>query len=124
SPKEIDEINILQASILAMHRAIDGLKIPPTYLLIDDNKFKQYKNIPYTCMVKGDGRFSSIAAASILAKTYRDEYMEILHAEYPYYGWNKNKAYPTPSHYQGIEAHGLTPYHRQSFRLARQLKLF
>lgn len=124
SPQEIDEINILQASILAMHRAIDGLKIRPDYLLIDGNRFKNYQDIPHTCMVKGDARFSSIAAASILAKTYRDDYMKALHQEYPYYAWDKNKAYATQAHYEGIEAYGLSPYHRHSFRLARQLKIF
>jgi ribonuclease HII len=114
---EIDEINILNASFLAMHKAIDQLKIAPQALLIDGNRFKKYKNLPHHCIIKGDGRYMSIAAASILAKTHRDEYMMKLHEEFPHYAWNTNKAYPTPEHRQGILAHGETPYHRKSFGL-------
>ncbi|MDR1683216.1 MAG: ribonuclease HII [Candidatus Symbiothrix sp.] len=117
SPQEIDKINILNASFLAMHRAIDQLIIRPEHLLIDGNRFKKYADIPHTTIVKGDGKYLSIAAASILAKTHRDEYMLHLHEEFPYYDWAKNKAYPTPKHRKGIEQFGLTPYHRMSFRL-------
>ena len=117
SPAEIDEINILNASFLAMHRAIDQLSIIPEHLLIDGNRFKKYKEIPHTTVVKGDGKYLSIAAASILAKTHRDEYMQRLHNEFPYYGWDKNKAYPTKQHRKGIEELGVTPYHRMSFTL-------
>lgn len=114
---EIDEINILNASFLAMHRAIDGLKIKPELLLIDGNRFKTYTNIPHECIIKGDGKYLSIAAASILAKTYRDEFMETAHQKYPVYDWNKNKAYPTKAHREGIRKFGSTPLHRLSFRL-------
>ena len=116
SPKEIDRINILWASVLAMHRAIEGL-ILPEYLLIDGNRFRPYKEIPHTTVVKGDGKYLSIAAASILAKTHRDEYMLKIHAEFPYYDWHKNKGYPTPKHRTGIAKYGSTVYHRQSFTL-------
>lgn len=115
--QEIDEINILKASFLAMHRAIDSLKIKPEYLLIDGNRFTPYPNISHECIVKGDGKMMSIAAASILAKTHRDEYMQRLHSEYPHYGWDNNKAYPTKAHRAAIAEHGTTPYHRLTFRL-------
>jgi len=114
-PQEIDKINILNASILAMHRALDKLRIRPQYVIVDGNKFKPYGSIPYTTIVKGDGKYLSIAAASILAKTYRDDYMRRLHEEYPYYGWNHNAGYPTKAHHAGIAEHGLTPYHRLSY---------
>lgn len=117
SPQEIDQINILHASFLAMHRAIDSLKIRPEHLLIDGNRFRPYPHIPHTTVVKGDGKYLSIAAASILAKTYRDDYMNRLHEEYPYYGWDKNKGYPTRAHRAAIAAHGTTPYHRLTFNL-------
>lgn len=119
--QEIDEMNILRASITAMHRAIDGLKVRPQNLIIDGNKFLPYKHegkvIPHTTIVKGDGKCLSIAAASILAKTYRDDYMKELHKEYPYYGWDHNAGYPTKEHRKGIEIHGTTPYHRMTFNL-------
>ena len=114
---EIDAINILKASFLAMHRAIEQLKVQPQALLIDGNRFTPYKEIPFTCMVKGDGRFLSIAAASILAKTYRDDYMLQLADEYPSYGWQQNKGYPTRAHREAISKHGITPYHRKTFTL-------
>ena len=114
---EIDAINILKASFLAMHRAIEQLKVQPQTLLIDGNRFTPYKEIPFTCMVKGDGRFLSIAAASILAKTYRDDYMLQLAEEYPSYGWQQNKGYPTRAHREAISKHGITPYHRKTFTL-------
>ncbi|MCC8147109.1 MAG: ribonuclease HII [Bacteroidales bacterium] len=117
SPEEIDKINILNASFLAMHRAIDQLTILPEHLLIDGNRFKKYRNIPHTTVIKGDGKYLSIAAASILAKTYRDEYMVELHQKHPFYGWNKNKGYPTKIHRKGIKDFGRTPYHRLSFTL-------
>ena len=114
-------MNILRASITAMHRAIDGLKVRPQNLIIDGNKFLSYKHegkvIPHTTIVKGDGKYLSIAAASILAKTYRDDYMKELHKEYPYYGWDHNAGYPTKEHRKGIEIHGTTPYHRMTFNL-------
>ena len=115
--QEIDQINILNASILAMHRAIDQLSVRPQALIIDGNRFRQYHDIPHTTIVKGDAKYMSIAAASILAKTHRDEYMRTLHAQYPYYGWDHNAGYPTPEHRQGIAQHGLTPFHRMSFNL-------
>ncbi|MBE2230358.1 MAG: ribonuclease HII [Chitinophagaceae bacterium] len=117
SEKEIDEINILKASIKAMHLAIALLKKKPQYLLIDGNRFYPYKKIPHQCFVKGDGRFASIAAASILAKTHRDEHMARLHAEFPQYGWNSNKGYGTAAHRKAIEQYGLCVYHRKSFNL-------
>lgn len=117
SPEEIDRINILKASFLAMHRAIDALAVRPEALLIDGNRFTPYAGIPHSCEVKGDGRFLSIAAASVLAKTYRDDYMLRLHEEYPQYGWNENKGYPTRAHRDAIRQYGTTPYHRQTFRL-------
>ena len=117
SNEEIDEINILNASFLAMHKAITALKIKPAFLLIDGNRFKPYRDIPHKCIVKGDAKFASIAAASVLAKTYRDDYMNNLHMEYPYYGWNKNKGYGTVAHRAAIEKHGITIHHRRSFKL-------
>ena len=114
---EIDEMNILRASIKAMHIAIEGLKKEPQFLLIDGNRFYQYKKVDFKTIIKGDSIFFSIAAASILAKTFRDEYMEKIHEEFPYYGWNKNKGYPTSFHRNAIEKHGITPYHRKSFSL-------
>ncbi len=115
TPQEIDEINILNASILAMHRALDQLKVRPKYVIVDGNRFKPYRDLPHQTIVKGDGKYLSIAAASILAKTYRDDYMHALHKEYPYYGWDHNAGYPTLEHRRGILEHGLTPYHRLSF---------
>ena len=115
--KEIDQINILNASFLAMHRALDGLSSGPSHLLIDGNRFNPYGLISHSCIVKGDGIYASIAAASILAKTHRDEYMESLHMEHPLYGWNKNKGYPTREHRKAVLKLGPTPYHRRSFRL-------
>lgn len=117
TPEEIDKINILNASILAMHRALDGLKVRPEAIIVDGNRFKPYNFIPYTTVVKGDGKFMSIAAASILAKTYRDDYMDRLAEEYPQYDWISNKGYPTKKHRQAIAKHGITPYHRKTFRL-------
>lgn len=116
-PAEIDQINILNASFLAMHRALEQLDPQPEALLIDGNRFKPYRNLPFQCMVKGDGRFRSIAAASILAKTYRDDYMMQLHEQYPHYDWLKNKGYPTKAHRAAIEAYGACFHHRRSFRL-------
>ena len=116
TPAEIDEINILNAS-LAMHRAVDGLKLKPQHLLIDGNRFKKYQDVPHTTVVKGDGKYLSIAAASILAKTYRDDYMKALHEEYPYYDWSSNKGYPTKKHRAAIREYGTTPYHRMTFNL-------
>ena len=113
--QEIDQMNILRASITAMHRAIDQLSVRPEALIIDGNRFYPYHDLPHTTIVKGDGKYLSIAAASILAKTYRDDYMLKLHEEYPYYGWDNNAGYPTKEHRQGIAEHGLTPYHRKTF---------
>lgn len=116
--EEIDRINILNAAFKAMHLAVDGLSVRPRLLLIDGNRFQPYGDIPHRCEVKGDARFSSIAAASILAKTYRDEYMERLHREFPQYHWDANKGYGTISHRQSIQSYGLSPYHRRSFQCA------
>lgn len=125
SPKEIDEINILRASITAMHRAIDQLKMRPEALLIDGNRFTQYQDIPHTTIVKGDGKMMSIAAASVLAKTHRDEYMRSIAHEYPQYHWLENKGYPTKAHREAIAKFGATPYHRMTFQLLdKQLSLF
>jgi ribonuclease HII len=124
---EIDKINILKASIVAMHRALDALSVKPTYILVDGNKFVPYKDIPHECAVKGDSTYAAIAAASILAKTYRDEYMTTIAAEYPEYLWNINKGYPTEKHRKIIDKCGVTPYHRKSFIKVNdnmQLKLF
>lgn len=117
SSEEIDKINILNASFLAMHRAIDQLSTIPQSLLIDGNRFNKYKTIPHTCIIEGDAKYLSIAAASILAKTYRDDLMEQLHEAYPKYGWNKNKGYATKLHRQAIEKHGANQHHRKSFTL-------
>ena len=112
---EIDEINILNASILAMHRALDKLAVRPEFVIVDGNRFKPYHDVPHQTIVKGDGKYLAIAAASILAKTYRDDYMHELHKEFPYYGWDRNAGYPTKQHREGIAEHGLTPYHRVTF---------
>ena len=116
-PEEIDRINILNASILAMHRALDQLKVRPEAVIVDGNRFKPYRDLPYTTIVKGDGKYLSIAAASILAKTYRDDYMDRLAEEYPQYDWKSNKGYPTKKHRQAIRECGITPFHRRSFTL-------
>ena len=125
-PQEIDEVNILRASILAMHRALDGLSVRPQHVLVDGNRFRPYRDVPHTTVVKGDGKYLSIAAASILAKTYRDDYMLRLHGEFPGYGWDRNKGYPTRQHREAIAKYGTTPYHRLTFNLLggdRQLAL-
>ncbi len=123
SSEEIDKINILNASFLAMHRALDKLKIVPNFLLIDGNRFNGYHKIPYNCIIKGDSKFLSIAAASVLAKTYRDDLMRKLALEFPVYGWETNVGYPTKAHRRGIKGYGITPYHRKSFQiLPRQQK--
>lgn len=114
---EIDELNILRASIKAMHCALDGLPKRPEFLLIDGNRFFPYNDIPHKTIIKGDGIYFSIAAASVLAKTFRDEFMEKIHSEYPVYGWDKNKGYPTEYHRNAIKNNGITPYHRKSFHL-------
>lgn len=125
TPEEIDKINILKASFLAMHRAIDQLKVKAEHLLIDGNRFTPYPEIPHTCIVKGDGKYQSIAAASVLAKTYRDDYMDQLHKEFSVYAWDKNKGYPTKAHREAIAKYGPCKYHRMSFQLLdRQLTLF
>lgn len=116
-PGEIDEINILNASILAMHCALDQLKVRPEAMIVDGNRFKPYRDLPYTTIVKGDGKYLSIAAASILAKTYRDDYMDRLAEDYPQYDWKNNKGYPTKKHRQAIRECGITPFHRRSFTL-------
>ncbi|MBN2213763.1 MAG: ribonuclease HII [Bacteroidales bacterium] len=116
-PAEIDLLNILRASITAMHRALNKLEVLPEFLLIDGNRFINYKNIPHQCIIKGDSRYCSIAAASILAKTYRDDYMKRIHKQYSCYGWDKNKGYSTSEHRLAIETHGISPHHRKSFRL-------
>ncbi|RLD91379.1 MAG: ribonuclease HII [Bacteroidetes bacterium] len=120
---EIDEINILNASFLAMHRAIEQLTILPEHLLIDGNRFKPYKTIPHHCIIRGDGKYLSIAAASILAKTYRDDFMKRIHEEYPSYGWKSNKGYPTMQHKIAIREHGFTPWHRKTFNANIQTKM-
>ena len=125
TPEEIDKINILNASILAMHRALDQLKVRPEAIIVDGNKFTPYHDpqakdgqaVPHTCVVKGDAKYLSIAAASILAKTYRDDYMDSLAEEYPQYDWKSNKGYPTKKHREAIKQHGITPYHRKSYNL-------
>ncbi len=124
SNEEIDQINILNASFLAMTRAIEKIKKPIELLLIDGNRFRSQLTIPYKCIVKGDAKYSSIAAASILAKTYRDEYMETLAKEYPEYNWQNNKGYPTKEHRQAIRQFGITPHHRKTFNLLGELSLF
>lgn len=120
SNNKIDEINILNASFLAMNKAIKKLQIKPQHLLIDGNRFRPQTKIPFTCMIKGDGRFLSIAAASVLAKTYRDDFMEKIHNEFPDYQWNRNKGYPTKKHREAIKLYGTTKYHRLSFRLLNE----
>ena len=123
-PDKIDEINILNASILAMHKAIEKLKTTPEFIIVDGNRFKQFLNIPHQTIIKGDSKYLSIAAASILAKTYRDDYMETLDASFPMYNWKKNKGYPTKEHRSAIKKYGITEYHRKTFRLLpEQLKL-
>ena len=119
---EIDTINILNAAILAMHRALDGLSVRPGHIIVDGNRWQPYSYpaVPADTVVKGDGKYMSIAAASILAKTYRDDYMLRLHNDYPAYGWDKNKGYPTKAHYEALRLHGLTPFHRRSFKLYKQ----
>jgi ribonuclease HII len=123
---EIDKINILKASIYGMHRALDALKIVPEFILIDGNRFYPYKTIPHLTVIKGDGKYASIAAASVLAKTYRDEYMRTIDLEYPKYGWSQNMGYPTLKHREALRQHGISPYHRKTFQLlplGEQLKL-
>ncbi|MPT35646.1 MAG: ribonuclease HII [Flavobacterium sp.] len=123
-PEIIDEINILNASIQAMQTCLINLNPTPNYIIVDGNRFKPVQDIPYSCIVKGDSKYLSIAAASVLAKTYRDEYMNRIHEEYPMYNWKKNKGYPTIEHREAIRKYGTTPYHRKSFRLLpEQLKL-
>lgn len=117
TPEEIDKINILNASFLAMHRALDQLKVRPEAVIVDGNRFKPYQELPFTTIVKGDGKYLSIAAASILAKTYRDDYMQALAKEYPQYDWQSNMGYPTKKHRKAISEHGVTPYHRKGFNL-------
>ncbi len=123
SPEEIDKINILNASFLAMHRALDALKVRPEHLLIDGNRFRKYQDVAHTTVVKGDGKYMSIAAASILAKTYRDDYMQRLHEEFPVYDWNHNKGYPTRKHREAIRRYGESPYHRKTFNLLGDTQL-
>lgn len=120
---EIDKINVLNASILAMHKALDKLGIKPRGIIVDGNKFSPYCEIPHRCIVRGDSTYMSIAAASILAKTCRDEYMTAIHEEYPHYDWCRNKGYPTFYHREKIRLHGLSPYHRKTFKIREQLKL-
>lgn len=115
--EEVDSLNVLQASITGMHRSIDLLKTKPEFIIVDGNKFKPYNEIPYETIVKGDAKYMSIAAASVLAKTYRDDFMEKIHEEFPEYNWKKNKGYPTKEHREAIRLHGATKYHRKSFRL-------
>lgn len=115
--EEIDKINILNASILAMHRALDKLSVRPEAIIVDGNRFKPYQKVPYTTIVKGDGKYMAIAAASILAKTYRDDYMNELAVQYPQYDWQRNKGYPTKKHRQAIKEFGITPFHRKSYNL-------
>ena len=117
TPEEIDRINILNASFLAMHRALDALSVRPEAVIVDGNRFKPYRDLPYATIVKGDGKYQAIAAASILAKTFRDDYMDRLAEEYPHYRWHSNKGYPTREHRAGIRLHGITPYHRKSYNL-------
>ena len=114
---EIDEVNILNASIFSMHRALKQLTTQPEHIIVDGNRFKPYGRVPYTTVVKGDGKYLSIAAASVLAKTYRDDYMKNLHRDYPFYGWGENMGYPTQKHRDAIRQYGITPFHRKSFRL-------
>lgn len=123
--QEIDKINILNASFLAMHRALEMLNQQPQFIIIDGNRFKPYPNINHECIIKGDGKYFSIAAASVLAKTYRDEFMENLHTEFPHYDWKKNKGYPTVKHREAVISYGISPYHRKTFRITNpQLSIF
>jgi ribonuclease HII len=125
SNEEIDRINILRASFKAMHLALKKLKDPPEFILVDGHLFHSYKKVPHLCVIKGDGIYASIAAASILAKTYRDEYMQQLHKKFPHYNWFNNKGYGTPEHRRGIEEHGLCRYHRRSFNIfSAQMEIF
>lgn len=124
SAEEIDSMNILQASIHAMHKALDMLVVRPESIIVDGNRFRRYREIPHTCFVKGDGRFLSIAAASVLAKTYRDDYMKEAAASYPQYGWEQNFGYPTRAHREAIGKYGITPLHRKTFRLLPDPVLF
>lgn len=124
TPEEIDSINILRASFLAMHRALDQLAVRPQAVIVDGNRFVPYQNLPYATIVKGDGKYQAIAAASILAKTYRDDYMDALAEEYPFYDWKSNKGYPTKAHREGIRQHGISPYHRKSYNLLGDSQLF
>lgn len=124
---EIDRINILKASFLAMHRALDGLAQAPEFILVDGNRFVRYRELPHACIIKGDGKYAAIAAASVLAKTYRDAYMKELHIQHPQYDWETNKGYPTLAHRDAIRLHGITDFHRRSFQLlpaGEQLQLF
>ena len=123
TPDEIDELNILWASVKAMHKALSRLTVTPEHILIDGNRFHPFQQIPHTCVIKGDGKYLSIAAASVLAKTYRDEYMQNLQNQFPVYGWMHNKGYPTRAHREAIKQHGITIHHRQTFHLIeKQLK--
>jgi len=123
--EEIDRINILQASFLAMHRSLDALKTKPEFILVDGNRFKKYQDLPHQCIIKGDGKYFSIAAASILAKTYRDDFMERIAVQYPQYDWSSNKGYPTIKHREAVLKYGFSPYHRRSFKVTDpQLTLF
>jgi ribonuclease HII len=124
SPQEIDQYNILRASFRAMHKAIGQLTVLPELLLVDGNRFDAFENIPHVCLIKGDARYQAIAAASILAKTYRDNLMEEIDQQYPNYGWKQNKGYPTKAHFEALQNYGITSHHRRSFRLNRQLSLF
>ena len=123
TPQEIDEINILRASFLAMHRALDQLTTRPQAIIVDGNRFTPYHDLPYTTIIKGDGKYQDIAAASILAKTFRDDYMDRLAQEYPQYGWQSNMGYPTRKHREAIRAYGITPYHRRSYNLLGSAEL-
>lgn len=124
TPEEIDQHNILKGSFMAMHRALFSMEKPPDCIIVDGNRFLSYQNIPHHCIIKGDGKYFSIAAASVLAKTYRDDYMKTIDADYPMYGWTQNKGYPTKAHRKAIVDHGPSPHHRMSFRLYPQLELF
>lgn len=121
--KMVDRVNVLNAAILAMHSALNQLEVKPKHIIVDGNRFKNFGKVAHQCIVKGDGIYASIAAASILAKTYRDEFMAKIHEEYPMYDWKKNKGYPTKAHRAAIDAYGSCPYHRQSFNLNQQLKI-
>ena len=124
TPEEIDNINILRASFLAMHRALDQLTVRPQAVIVDGNRFVPYQDLPFATIVKGDGKYQAIAAASILAKTYRDDYMDALAEEYPFYDWKSNKGYPTKAHRDGIRLHGISAYHRKSYNLLGDSQLF